>query len=216
MAWRALVTSGPTHEQIDPVRFLSNPSSGKQGHAIASALAKIGFEVTLITGPTALDDPKGMQKILHVKSAEEMLNAALSALPVDVAVCAAAVGDWYLPKIFAEKIKKTSTQETLHLTLERTKDILATLAQHETKRPRLVVGFAAETENTLENAEKKRRAKNCDWILANHITKENPAFAAEINKIFFISAEENQAWKQQSKTAIAEKLATKIQHFLAL
>ncbi|MDA0240540.1 MAG: bifunctional phosphopantothenoylcysteine decarboxylase/phosphopantothenate--cysteine ligase CoaBC, partial [Proteobacteria bacterium] len=161
---RAVVTSGPTHEAIDPVRYIANHSSGRQGHAIARALAAQGAETILITGPTALPDPDGVD-VRRVKSAAEMLAACEQALPADIVVCAAAVGDWRVSSPQASKIKKNGAAPTLELV--ENPDILATLSQRKNNRPALVIGFAAETEAVADQAGAKRLKKGCDWILAN-------------------------------------------------
>ena len=159
---RALVTSGPTHEPIDPVRFIGNRSSGKQGHAIATALAQLGAQTTLVSGPTHLPDPAGVS-VVHVETAEQMLSACRAALPVHVAVCAAAVGDWRAKTPAARKIKKTKGKPPAFAMIENP-DILASLAAAGNQRPRLVVGFAAETDKVVAHAKAKLKAKGCDWI----------------------------------------------------
>ena len=166
---RALVTSGPTREALDPVRYLSNHSSGKQGHAIAAALARLGAEVTLVSGPVAIADPAGVS-VVKVESAEQMLAACLAAGLVDVAVCAAAVADWKAAKPSSAKIKKKAGAPPPALELAANPDILAMLSKPGPKRASLVVGFAAETENLLANAQDKRRRKGCDWIVANDVS----------------------------------------------
>lgn len=205
---KALVTSGPTYEAIDPVRFIGNHSSGKQGHAIAVALAKQGAQVTLVTGPTAQPDPRGVQ-VAHVTSAEEMLAACESALPADIAVCAAAVADWRVSQPTARKLKKATTGAAPELRLIENPDILAHLAQHPRHRPGLVVGFAAETENVLQNAAGKRTRKACDWIIANDVSG-GKAFGAEENTVTLITAEGMQTWAQQTKEDIAAQLIARI------
>lgn len=205
---RALVTSGPTHEAIDPVRYIANHSSGKQGHAIAAELARQGASVTLITGPTSLPAPKGA-RVTQVTSAEEMLAACESSLPADVAVCAAAVADWRVSQPTARKLKKAQTGEAPELRLIENPDILAHLAQHPQKRPGLVVGFAAETENVIQNASDKRTRKSCDWILANDVSG-GKAFGADENTVTLITAAGLSTWPQQSKEAIARQLVESI------
>ena len=168
---KALVTSGPTHEPIDPVRYIANRSSGKQGHAIAAALAKLGAETLLVSGPTREADPAGVA-VRHVETAAQMLAACEAALPVDIAVCAAAVADWRPARAGNQKLKKNgATAKSLELTANP--DILATLAQSKTARPRLVVGFAAETEQVVKHAEEKLKKKGCDWILANDVSERH-------------------------------------------
>ena len=190
--FKALVTSGPTHEAIDPVRYIGNRSSGKQGHAIAVALAQLGADVTLITGPTQLADPKGI-KVVHITSADEMLKACDAALPVQVAVCAAAIGDWRASQPSARKLKKTQGHALHELQLIENPDILAHIAQHKTLRPALVVGFAAETEDTVANAIAKRKRKGCDWILANDVS-DDKGFNADDNQVTLISAQGAEPW----------------------
>ena len=198
----ALVTSGPTFEAIDPVRFLGNRSSGKQGHAIAAALAARGVRVTLVTGPTALADPRGVD-VMHVSSAEEMLAACEKILPVDVAVFAAAVSDWRVKAPSVKKIKKTERVPTLaHV---ENPDILKRVASHK-KRPKLVIGFAAETEKLLKNAAAKRKSKGADWILANDAS----AIDASDNEIALITATSQERWPRMSKDKVAEKLVERI------
>jgi len=205
---RALVTSGPTHEAIDPVRYIANRSSGRQGHAIAAALARRGAATTLISGPTNLPDPAGVN-IIHVESARDMLAACEQALPADVAVCAAAVADWRVAREATEKMKKSGTGVP---TLEMTEnpDILATLAAAANTRPQLVVGFAAETENIVEFAQAKRARKGCDWILANDVSPESGTFGGADNTIHLVSADGVEDWPRMSKTDMADRLADRI------
>ncbi|MEC8155135.1 MAG: bifunctional phosphopantothenoylcysteine decarboxylase/phosphopantothenate--cysteine ligase CoaBC, partial [Pseudomonadota bacterium] len=165
---RALVTSGPTHEPVDPVRVMANRSSGQQGQAVAAALAAAGADVTLVTGPVALPPPVGV-RVQRVETADEMLAAAQAALPADIAVFAAAVADWKPKDAAPEKLKKQAAHDELELRFVKNPDILATIAQGE-PRPGLVVGFAAETENLVDNARAKRRKKQVDWILANDVS----------------------------------------------
>ena len=205
---KALVTSGPTHEAIDPVRFIANRSSGKQGHAIAIALAKHGADVTLVTGPTALPDPQGVT-VKHVTSADEMLKACETSLPAQLAVCAAAVADWRISQPSARKLKKTNAGEVPELHFIENPDILAYLSTHKTQRPKLVIGFAAETENVRENAAKKLKSKGCDWIVANDVSG-NKAFNADENEVMLLSGKNAEEWPLLSKDAIAEKLVEQI------
>src|SRR5262245_62270417 len=170
---RAIVTSGPTHEPIDPVRYIGNRSSGRQGHAIAAAAAAAGADVTLVSGPVNLPDPPGV-RIVKVKTAQDMLAAVTKALPADVAVFAAAVADWRTAKAQANKIKKGAGGSP-KLALTENPDILATVAHDARKRPRLVIGFAAETERIIEHAKAKLARKGCDWILANDVSAEGGA-----------------------------------------
>ena len=202
-----LVTSGPTQEPIDPVRYLGNRSSGKQGHAIAQALANLGADVTLITGPTSESDPT-RTKVIHIQTAEQMLAACLEILPVDVAVCAAAVSDWRTSLPANNKIKRTG--KTHHLELIENPDILARLSVSTPTRPALVVGFAAETESVIENAVKKRLSKGCDWIVANDVSQEFGVFGGTQNKVHLIDEAGTEDWPATSKIIIAERLAARI------
>lgn len=204
----ALVTSGPTYEPIDPVRFIGNRSSGRQGHAIAQALADRGAAVTLITGPVSIPDPDGV-KTIHVQTAVEMLDAARKALPADIAVCAAAVSDWSAVAVLKQKIKKRGDKTPPDLKLKENPDILAALAAQSKKRPRLVIGFAAETENLLEQAALKLQSKNCDWIIANDVGAEN-VFGSEENHVYLMTGSETEEWTRTGKKEIAGKLANKI------
>ena len=202
-----LVTSGPTQEPIDPVRYIGNRSSGKQGHAIAQALANLGANVTLVTGPTNEPDPTHT-KVVHIQTAEQMLAACLETLPVDVAVCAAAVSDWRTSVPANNKIKRNS--KTHHLELIENPDILARLSASTPTRPALVVGFAAETETVIENAVKKRLSKGCDWIMANDVSQEFSVFGSTQNKVHLIDEGGTEDWPATSKTVIAERLAERI------
>ncbi len=205
---RALVTSGPTYESIDPVRYITNLSSGKQGHAIANALARLGAETTLISGPSNEPDPTGVSTI-HVENARDMLAACESALPSDIAVCAAAVSDWRALKQSENKMKKNgSTSTVLELTLNP--DILATLAKPSNKRPSLVIGFAAETNDIIAEASKKRKIKGCDWIVANDVSIGTDVFGGTENKVHLISEDRLESWPKMSKNQVAEKLALNI------
>ncbi|MBM3516989.1 MAG: bifunctional phosphopantothenoylcysteine decarboxylase/phosphopantothenate--cysteine ligase CoaBC [Alphaproteobacteria bacterium] len=207
----ALVTSGPTREAVDPVRFISNRSSGKQGHAIAAALARFGATTTLVAGPTALGDPPGVRTV-HVESAQEMAAACEAAMPADIAVCAAAVADWQLRAVAARKIKKRGAAPAFDLV--ETPDILATVSRPGPRRPRLVVGFAAETGDLIAEATAKRRRKGCDWILANDVAA-TPIFGADTTTVHLITATGAEAWPRMSKIALAERLARRIAAALA-
>ena len=204
---RALVTSGPTHEPIDPVRYIANRSSGKQGHAVAGALARLGAATTLVTGPTAEPDPPGVS-VVRVESAREMLAACRAVLPVDVAVCAAAVADWRPAEMAAEKIKKNG--DVPAIALAENPDILRTLAAAGNERPRLVVGFAAETGAVVRKAEPKRRAKGCDWIVANDVAPGTGTFGGSDNTVHLITAGGVEDWPRMSKAAVADRLAARI------
>ncbi len=203
---KAIVTSGPTRERLDPVRYISNYSSGKQGHAIAAALAKKGFEVTLISGHVNLPEIVGV-KVIHVESAVEMLEACEKSLPVNVAIFAAAVSDWRAEKISPHKLKKEDGEDIQQITLVKNPDILATISRHK-KRPKLVIGFAAETENLVENSVKKLHSKGCDWILANDVGQG--VFGKDDNQITLISKIGIEPWPKMSKKEVAEKLVATI------
>jgi phosphopantothenoylcysteine decarboxylase / phosphopantothenate---cysteine ligase len=207
---RVIITAGPTVEAIDPVRFISNHSSGKQGFAIADALARAGADVTLIHGPTATALPRGIQKTVSIQSADDMHKAVEAALPADIAICAAAVADWRV-KQSAQKIKKGVTLPILEL--EENTDILAALSAHK-KRPALVIGFAAETENLEEQASAKLARKKCDWLLANDVSQD--IFGSDTNQIMFLSSgQKPEQWAKLSKTDVAEKLTQKIITFFS-
>lgn len=212
---RALVTSGPTLEAIDPVRFIANRSSGKQGHAIAEAFAALGAGVTLVSGPTALADPKGVLTV-HVESAQEMLAACRAALPAEVAVCAAAVADFRVASPSAAKIKKGEGKRNrpLQLDLVENPDILATLSALKENRPKLVIGFAAETESLVANAKAKLKAKGCDWILANDVSRAAGTFGASSNEVHLIRRNGAEPavedWPPLSKAEVARRLALRV------
>jgi phosphopantothenoylcysteine decarboxylase/phosphopantothenate--cysteine ligase len=204
---RALVTSGPTHEPIDPVRYIANRSSGKQGHAIAAALAALGAETVLVSGPTRLADPRGC-RVLHVETAEQMLAASLSALPADIAVCAAAVADWRPAAPGNTKLKKDGGAPP-SLALAENPDILATLSRHR-PRPSLVVGFAAETDDLLAHAAAKRARKGCDWIVANDVGEGTGTFGGDTNRVHVIDASGTESWEPMPKDEVARRLAARI------
>lgn len=208
---KALVTSGPTFEPIDPVRYIANHSSGKQGHALASALNDRGASVTLITGPVNIPDPEGI-KTIHIETAEEMLLACQNALPADIAVCAAAVSDWRVKETSSQKIKKGTDNNPPALELIENADVLKTIATHKTLRPTLVIGFAAETENLEDNARAKLKSKNCDWILANNVA-ENKIFGGDKNQITLISNDKNIQFSLSDKTIIARDIVQEIIHY---
>lgn len=203
---RVLVTSGPTREPIDPVRYISNHSSGKQGHAVARAAAAAGADVVLISGPVELADPRGVRTV-HVETAADMLKAAEAALPVDVAIFAAAVADWRVAEQSPEKLKKTNGKASIDLV--ENPDILATIARHK-RRPPLVIGFAAETEKLLDNARAKLKAKGCDWIVANDVSPETGVFGGTQNRVHLVTADGVEDWPLQSKEAVAGGLVRKI------
>ncbi|MGY6769892.1 bifunctional phosphopantothenoylcysteine decarboxylase/phosphopantothenate--cysteine ligase CoaBC [Komagataeibacter sp. NFXK3] len=208
---RALVTAGPTHEPIDPVRYLANRSSGTQGYAIARALAAAGADVTLVSGPTTLPDPPGVRTV-RVETARAMLAACQQALPCDIAVCAAAVADWHVDET-PQKIKKTAGQPPPALRLVPNPDILATLGQPSPTRPRLVVGFAAETERVVEHATAKRLRKGCDWIVANDVSPESGIMGGAENEIDLIDATGCTHWPRLDKTQVAQRLVARIAAF---
>jgi phosphopantothenoylcysteine decarboxylase/phosphopantothenate--cysteine ligase len=204
-----IVTAGPTHEPIDPVRYIANRSSGKQGFAIAGALAAQGVRVTLIAGPVTLDTPLGVARI-DVETAREMAAAVETALPADAAIMVAAVADWRVEGA-TQKIKKDGSGVMPTLTLVENPDILATLCRSP-KRPNLVVGFAAETENVIANAVAKRTRKGCDWIVANDVSgpKGEGVMGGETNTVHIITAEGVESWERMDKGAVAAKLAKKL------
>mgnify|MGYP003975163423 FL=1 len=204
---RAVVTSGPTFEPIDPVRYLANRSSGRQGHAIARALAGEGAETILVSGPTSLADPPGIT-VRHVATALEMLAACEAELPADIVVCAAAVGDWRAADQAVEKLKKNGHAPSLKLT--ENPDILATLSKPSAARPELVVGFAAETENLIAAATDKRRAKGCDWILANDVGPGTGTFGGDDNTVHLIDDSGVEDWPTLSKDEVGRRLAVRI------
>lgn len=208
----ALVTSGPTFEPMDPVRFIGNRSSGKQGHAIARALTNAGAQVTLVSGPVAERHPP-CTRVINVESAVEMLEACQSVLPVDIAVCVAAVGDWRVSNPSPHKLKKRDNASPPEITLTPNPDILHTLSQSGGQRPRLVVGFAAETENLQHNASQKRNSKGCDWIVANDVS-EGKVFAQEGTSACLITQASYESWQDISKSQLAVLLTQRIiQHF---
>jgi phosphopantothenoylcysteine decarboxylase/phosphopantothenate--cysteine ligase len=204
---RAIVTSGPTYEAIDPVRYIANRSSGKQGHAIAGALARLGAETTLVSGPTHLPDPVGV-RVVNVEEARDMLSACKTALPADVAVLAAAVADWRVAKPAKHKIKKDAAAGAPVLKLIENPDILASLSTATAGRPALVVGFAAETGTVVERAKRKRLAKGCDWIVANDVS--SGVFGAETNTVHLVTAAGVEDWPPMTKSAVAQRLADRI------
>jgi phosphopantothenoylcysteine decarboxylase/phosphopantothenate--cysteine ligase len=210
---RVLVTSGPTHEPIDPVRYIANRSSGKQGHAIAAAAAAAGAEVTLISGPVQVPDPSGV-KVTKVESAREMLAAVEDALPADVAIFAAAVADWRVANPTQQKLKKQPGKSTPELPLVENPDILATIAKRKTQRPKLVIGFAAETENIAANAKTKLTKKGCDWILANDVSPQTGIMGGDQNAITLVSSTGLETWPPQSKEEVASQLVARISRAL--
>jgi phosphopantothenoylcysteine decarboxylase/phosphopantothenate--cysteine ligase len=202
---RVLVTTGPTHEPIDPVRYIANRSSGKQGLEIARAAADLGAEVTMVSGPTTLPDPPGV-KVVHVETAVEMLAAAEAALPADIAIFAAAVADWRVAAAGAEKIKKESGAAAPALKLVENPDILRMLAQMGPRRPKLVIGFAAETEKVIEHAQRKLRSKGADWIIANDVSPGTGTMGGDSNRVHIVSKEGVESWPKLSKEDVARRL----------
>jgi len=201
----ALVTAGPTKEYIDPVRFITNNSSGKQGYEIANSLAKFGVKTTLISGPSMLKKPEKV-KVVKVETAAQMFEATKQALPVDIAVCAAAVTDFKSDKYYKDKIKKN----TLMLNLKKNEDILEYLSKNNLHRPKLVVGFAAETNNLLKFAKEKKKNKYCDWIIANDISDPKIGFNSDYNAVSIIYDNKIEKIEKNLKSYIADKIAKKI------
>src|SRR6476620_5946411 len=211
---RVLVTSGPTHEPIDPVRYIANRSSGKQGHAIAAAAAAAGADVTLVSGPVNVPDPSGV-KVIKVETARDMLNSVEHALPVDIAIFAAAVADWRVANAGEQKLKKQAGKTTPELSFVENPDILATIARRKTQRPKLVVGFAAETENVLANAKAKLAKKGCDWILANDVSAQSGVMGGDRNSITLVRTSGVEAWPTQGKDDVAAMLIARIADAIA-
>jgi phosphopantothenoylcysteine decarboxylase/phosphopantothenate--cysteine ligase len=210
---RIIVTAGPTHEPIDPVRYIANRSSGRQGYALASALAQLGADVRLISGPVTLPTPHGIQ-ITRVETAREMKVAVEAALPADAAIFTAAVADWRMAHEAGEKIKKTADGPP-SLALVENPDILGAISIPGPMRPKLVVGFAAETQNIEANAIAKRRAKGCDWIIANDVSPSTGIMGGEENAVHVITDSGMESWARQSKTEVARLLAARIADALA-
>jgi phosphopantothenoylcysteine decarboxylase / phosphopantothenate---cysteine ligase len=209
---RVLITSGPTHEPIDPVRYIANRSSGKQGHAIARAAADAGAAVTLVSGPVAVPDPPGVA-VTHVESARDMLAAVEAALPTDIAIFAAAVADWRVAQTSGQKLKKeagATPKEGFRLALTENPDILSTVAHLKDRRPPLVIGFAAETERVVAHAQAKLKRKGCDWILANDVSRESGVMGGDLNRIHLVTADGVEDWPTQSKDEVAQMLIARI------
>ena len=209
---KILVTSGPTQEAIDPVRFIANKSSGRQGHAIAAAFAAKGADVTLVSGPTQLANPIGVN-VINVISASEMYDVCINQSKVDIGVFAAAVADWRVEGQFGQKIKKQDGQLP-DLKLIENPDILQTISKQKTGRPKLVIGFAAETENIAENAKVKRQRKGCDWILANDVSTSSGTFGGDENTIHLITPEGSEDWPRMTKQAAAQRLVDAIENWI--
>ncbi|MGI9384165.1 MAG: bifunctional phosphopantothenoylcysteine decarboxylase/phosphopantothenate--cysteine ligase CoaBC [Methyloligellaceae bacterium] len=211
---RVLVTSGPTHEPIDPVRYLANRSSGKQGDAIARAARHLGAETLLVSGPTNLPDPPGVT-VRRVETAAEMLEAVTEALPVDIAICAAAVADWRTDGTADEKIKKSGAGDPQSLALVENPDILKSVSAAGPRRPALVVGFAAETTAVLTHAKQKRLAKGCDWIVANDVSADTGVMGGDRNSIHLITGTEAESWPDMTKHEVADRLLQRAAQELA-
>ncbi len=210
---RVLVTSGPTHEPIDPVRYLANRSSGKQGHAIAAAAAAAGADVVLVSGPVALADPSGVRTI-HVETARNMLRHVEAALPADIFISVAAVADWRLAETAPAKMKK-DPEGTTCLTLTENPDILAAIGRRSNGRPALVIGFAAETEKLAENAQAKLTAKNCDMIIANNVSGASGVLGGENNKVLILTKNGKESWPWLTKQEVARRLVAQLAAMLA-
>jgi phosphopantothenoylcysteine decarboxylase/phosphopantothenate--cysteine ligase len=203
-----LVTSGPTHEPIDPVRYIANRSSGAQGAALATALRDLGARVSFVTGPARVPPPSGVE-VHSVHTAQEMLAVVDGLLPVDAAIFAAAVADWRLASAHGQKIKKTSSGDLPVLEFAENPDILAQVSAHDL-RPQLVVGFAAETENVIDNAAQKRLRKGCDWIVANDVAPQTGIMGGAHNKVTLIDADGTETWDEMPKSDVARRIALRI------
>ena len=202
-----MVTAGPTHEYIDPVRYISNKSSGKQGYEIAKSLKKNGFETTLISGPTNLDPISGVN-LINVSSAKEMFNATLENLPVDVAIFSAAVGDYKVKNKKKDKIKK---KESMDLSLEKNIDILGHISKHNSLRPKIVIGFAAETNNLIKNSKIKLAEKNCDWIIANDVSDTSIGFGSDFNEVsIYYKNMKYEKLPKMKKSLLADNIVKKV------
>ncbi|SDE75128.1 bifunctional phosphopantothenoylcysteine decarboxylase/phosphopantothenate--cysteine ligase CoaBC [Rhodobacter capsulatus] len=204
-----LVTSGPTHEPIDPVRYIANRSSGAQGTALAAALRDLGADVTFVTGPASVPPPEGV-KVVRVETAREMLAAVQAALPAEAAIFAAAVADWRVANASLQKMKKDGAGQAPALSFAENPDILATVSQLTTGRPKLVVGFAAETENVTAHATAKRARKGCDWIVANDVSPATGIMGGSENAVTILDDGGAETWDRMSKDAVARRLAARI------
>ena len=205
--YKALVTAGPTYEYIDPVRFISNKSSGKQGYEIANSLKKNGFETTLISGPTNLKDVEGV-KMVKVNSAKDMYEATLENLPSDIAIFSAAVSDWKMENFNNKKIKKKGD---LSLNLKQNIDILSNISKHNSLRPKLVIGFSAETDNLSENSIRKLEEKNCDWIIANDVSDNSIGFDSDYNEVtIFYKKKKLEKISKMKKSLLADKIVERV------
>jgi phosphopantothenoylcysteine decarboxylase/phosphopantothenate--cysteine ligase len=210
---KVLITAGPTHEPIDPVRYIGNRSSGRQGYALAAAAAARGAETVLISGPTELMPPL-RARLVRVRTAEEMLRAVEQNMPVDIAIFAAAVADWRISNISEEKIKKTAATKVPSLILAETPDLLHSIASRRSKRPQLVVGFAAETENVIENAKAKLKRKGAELIVANDVSEDSGVMGGMRNKVHLISAQGVESWPELSKEDVAARLMDRLADML--
>ena len=208
-----LVTSGPTHEPIDPVRYIANRSSGKQGHAIAAAARRAGARVTLVSGPVTIADPEGVD-VVHVETAAQMLEAVRAALPADIGIFTAAVADWRVASPHAEKIKEGAGATSPALALVENPDILRTIAAKGRARPALVIGFAAETEHVTAHAMKKRKSKGADWIVANDVSPETGIMGGDRNTVHIVTADGVESWPDMSKADVAAELVARIARHL--
>ncbi len=211
---KALVTSGPTIESIDPIRFISNRSSGKQGHAIARMLGNYGAETTLISGPVNLENPTNV-KVKNVNTADEMFVACKDSLPVDIAIFAAAVSDWRAEFLANQKIKKEGLEgKPLKISFTENNDILKEISTLSSNRPKLVIGFSLETENLIASAKNKLAQKSCDWIIANNYNNgQESVFNSEMNNVKFVNTDSEEDWGLMTKISVAEKLCDKISGF---
>ena len=205
---KALITAGPTHEPIDPVRYIANRSSGKQGYAIAEAIAGLGAETLLVSGPVNLPDPEGV-RVIRVETALEMTAACEEALPSQIAIMTAAVADWRTAESAQEKIKKNTDNTPPSLELTENPDILAGLVAHKL-RPDLIVGFAAETEQVMDHARAKFTRKGCDWLMANNVSPDTGVMGGDFNTIHFLTQTSEESWEMLSKQHVALRLADKI------
>jgi phosphopantothenoylcysteine decarboxylase/phosphopantothenate--cysteine ligase len=209
---KILITAGPTHEPIDPVRYIANRSSGKQGFAIAASAADAGADVTLISGPVDLDDPAGV-RVIHVESARDMLAEVERSLPMDIAIFAAAVADWRVANAGDQKIKKTASGMP-QLALVENPDILATVSKRQQNRPQLVIGFAAETQNLIDNATAKLKRKGCDWIVANDVSPASGVMGGDRNTVHVLTLDKTDvavdSWPVMTKEEVADALVAKI------
>ncbi len=209
---KVLITAGPTHEPIDPVRYIANRSSGRQGYAIAAAAVALGAETSLVSGPVSLPLPPGAG-VIPVETASEMLKAAEDELPADIAVFAAAVADWRVDGASGQKLKKDGDKPP-NLALSENPDILKTIAGKKKSRPRIVVGFAAETENVIENARKKLAAKGCDLIVANDVSASSGVMGGTRNSVHLVTADGVESWPEMSKEEVASKLMRRLADML--